>query len=119
MNSIWIVTGSSISLDGLRSEVRSHGGLWHIGEQIGEGVIENDSAAIYISMSADLVPTFYDESELPGVFEKLGAEDARVVSIHIGHGRGSTQLAATFAESVVSRWGGFLDGEIEVLCKSK
>ena len=108
MKNFLVVVPAKVGRDEVRSWVIKQGGYWHDSPTLDKGVIEKDLAHVYITVG-DFNRAEYDPDELAQLIERLGAEPASSIVVHIGHGRGSDELAAEVQRKLLERWGGVVD----------
>ena len=80
-----------------------------IGDRPDEAVIERDKANVYIGTATTEDESNVLRDDLQYAAERMGRVPMSMLSIRIGHGRGSLQLARQVASTAIETWGGFLD----------
>lgn len=90
----------------LRLFAEDRGGYWNdvIG---GEAVIERGNSRVFIGVSEDADESLPDDLEY--AVKQLGKKPASMLSVRIGHARGSLDLAEDVAGEAVRKWGGYVD----------
>jgi hypothetical protein len=89
--------------------VNSLGGKWSDDATLNHGVIRDGAATVYINKSR-AASAEYSDDELAEFITVLGGAPMEVVSIDIGHGEGSLDLARNVAKQVMNQWNGMIDG---------
>lgn len=102
----WVIWSDATITDGmLRDFVTTRGGRWQK-DPVQEGILERGDARVFLTKSpaASLQPEDFRQGE-----RRLGKTPETLISIHIGHGAGSKELAKETAEMVLQAWPGVLD----------
>lgn len=112
MNNLVVVTSKRIGQEELRSFVEAWGGYWNDEPTLNQGVIERRRAVVYVSLCWE-IEREYEADEIVDLKTRLGATPRAYIDVHIGHQRGSQELAHEFAKSAIAEWQGCLDDALE------
>ena len=107
-DTIIFLTSQAISNDEVVRAVTEMSGRWDHDPTLNRGVIQKGRATIFINAVAS--PSIdYSNDELANTSAQLEASPIARISIDLGHGQGSDNLARTVAEAFKQRWGGLID----------
>ena len=105
---IGFVTAHAIADEELKTLISELGGFWNNAPTINQGVLTKGSSSIWCSEPQP--PSLnYSLEDLMELADRLGGTPQSVVSIDIGHGPDSIDLALMLGRCLVERWGGVLD----------
>jgi len=109
MESIGVVFARSINNDDLKSFISEWGGIWDGNPSLNHGVIQRGPMTIYCNQ-AKPASFEYSPAELVEIATYIGVVPQTCVAVDISRSPGSQDLALEFANQLVKRWGGLIDG---------
>ena len=109
MQNIGVVSSRLISAEEIVGFVKAARGYWNDHVGLNQGVIEKGSARIFIHGDCNIRSACYEPEELARLEMQLGATPQSYISIHIGHGDESKDLAFEVASRMIIVWGGLID----------
>lgn len=109
MQTILVISRRSAGNEDLRAFVSEWGGIWDGDATLNHGVIQRGPATIFCNRATSMSVNYSDEDcvEIAGL---IGTYPQISVAIDISRGAGSQELALQFANGLVQRWGGLVDG---------
>ena len=113
MQNIGVISSRLISTEEIVGFVKAARGYWNDDVGLNQGVIEKGSARIFIHGDGNITNACYEPEELARLKMQLGAAPQSYISIHIGHGDESRELAFEVARRMIIVWGGLIDDNME------